>query len=187
MKVTKLDIPDVLLLEPRVFSDDRGFFMESFNSKKFSDAVGREIKFIQDNQSHSKQAVLRGLHYQVNRPQGKLVRVTVGEVYDVAVDLREGSPTFGKWVGEYLSAKNNRQLWIPEGFAHGFLVISETAQFHYKVTDYWMPEHERCIVYSDGDLDIKWPRVNAGYPIDIPFLVSDKDRAGWSFAEAEKF
>jgi len=187
MNIKRLAIPDVILLEPRTFADNRGYFMESFNASKFCEAVGHDVKFVQDNQSHSKQSVLRGLHYQVKRPQGKLVRVTVGEVFDVAVDLRTNSPTFGQWVGEYLSDKNNRQLWIPEGFAHGFLVMSETAQFHYKVTDYWMPEHERCIVYSDKDLNIEWPRVNAGYPIDIPYLVSDKDEAGSSFADAEKF
>jgi dTDP-4-dehydrorhamnose 3,5-epimerase len=187
MKITPLSIPDVLVLQPNVYTDNRGFFMESFNLSKFCEAIGRQVTFVQDNQSFSTQGVLRGLHYQINHAQGKLVRVTVGEVFDVAVDLREYSPTYGKWVGEFLSDKNNKQLWIPEGFAHGFLVMSENAQFHYKVTDYWSPADERCIVYNDPQLAIQWPEVNTGYPIVVPFLVSDKDNEGSLFSMAEIF
>lgn len=185
MKITKTEIPDVLIFEPRVFHDNRGCFMESFNLEKFCDAIEDDVKFVQDNQSISKQSVLRGLHYQVNRPQGKLVRVTRGIVYDVAVDLRKSSPYFGSWVGVYLSEENCKQLWIPPGFAHGFLVMSESAQFHYKVTDYWSPIHERCILFSDKDLNIDWPIVNAGYPLQIPYMISEKDLAGKSFVESE--
>ncbi|MEE1888738.1 dTDP-4-dehydrorhamnose 3,5-epimerase [Pseudomonas carassii] len=183
MKVTPLDIPEVLLLEPRVFGDDRGFFFESFNSKRFEEAVGHPVTFVQDNESCSKQGVLRGMHYQVECPQGKLVRVTEGQVFDVAVDIRKGSPTFGRWVGEYLSAQNNKQLWIPAGFAHGFLVLSETARFNYKVTDYWYPEHERCIRFDDPQIQIQWP-VNASIPSLAPIL-SDKDREGAMLKDAD--
>lgn len=183
MKVTPLDIPEVLLLEPRVFGDDRGFFFESFNSKRFEEAVGHPVTFVQDNESCSKQGVLRGMHYQVERPQGKLVRVTEGQVFDVAVDIRKGSPTFGRWVGEYLSAQNNKQLWIPAGFAHGFLVLSETARFNYKVTDYWYPELERCIRFDDPQIQIQWP-VNASNPSLAPIL-SGKDREGAMLKDAD--
>ncbi len=157
MKATPLAISDVVLLEPTVFGDERGFFYESFNKAKFEAAIGRTAEFVQDNHSKSEKGVLRGLHYQIERAQGKLVRVAEGEVFDVAVDIRRGSSTFGKWVGEILSAENKRQLWIPEGFAHGFLVLSNSAQFLYKTTDYYSPEHERSIIWNDGTLDIKWP------------------------------
>lgn len=146
MQATKLSIPDVVLFEPKVFGDDRGFFFESFNNRVFEDATGLKRNFVQDNHSRSTKNVLRGLHYQIQHPQGKLVRVTVGEVFDVAVDIRKKSPTFGNWVGETLSAENKRMMWVPEGFAHGFLVVSDTAEFLYKTTDYWYPEHERCII-----------------------------------------
>jgi len=178
MNVRPTAIPDVLLLEPRVFGDARGFFYESFNQQRFDEAVGRAVRFVQDNHSRSVRGVLRGLHYQVHRPQGKLVRVVVGEVFDVAVDLRRGSPTFGRWTGEVLSADNRRQLWIPEGFAHGFVVRSEAAEFLYKTTDYWFPEHERCIRWDDPTLAIDWGC--AGQP-----QVSEKDARGMPFAQAE--
>ena len=187
MKITPLAIPDVLLLEPHVFRDDRGFFFESFNARTFAAAIGREIVFVQDNESHSKQAVLRGLHYQVVRPQGKLVRVTQGDVFDVAVDIRRGSTTFVKWVGERLSAENKKQLWIPEGFAHGFLVLSDSAQFQYKVTDYWCPEHERCICFDDPEIQIEWPLVPYEFPIALGPMLSDKDKQGSSLKNAELF
>ena len=187
MIVTRTDIADVLVFEPKVFSDERGSFYESFNAKKFSDEVGREIIFVQDNESYSKQAVLRGLHYQVVRPQGKLVRVVSGEVFDVAVDIRRNSPTFGKWVGEKLSAENKKQLWIPEGFAHGFLVLSEFAVFQYKVTDYRFPEHERCLRHDTLDLAIDWPLVPYEYPIALGHILSEKDKLGLSLSEADLF
>lgn len=187
MQITPLSIPDVLLLEPRVFADNRGHFFESFNARKFAHVVGKEVVFVQDNQSFSSQAVLRGLHYQVVKPQGKLVRVTHGEVFDVAVDIRRGSSTFGKWVGERLSAENNKQLWIPEGFAHGFLVLSESAQFQYKVTDYWYAEHERCIRFDDPSIGIEWPTLMiASAPKTAPIL-SVKDKEGCKLKEAEIF
>lgn len=157
MNIIKTAIPDVLIFEPKVFGDDRGFFYESFNQQQFEQAIGRKVNFVQDNHSKSNKGILRGLHYQIKQPQGKLVRCSLGEVFDVAVDLRRSSPTFGKWVGEYLTAENKRQMWIPEGFAHGFLVLSEEAEFLYKTTDYYAPEHERCILWSDPTLDIKWP------------------------------
>jgi dTDP-4-dehydrorhamnose 3,5-epimerase len=157
MKVTATAIPDVLIIEPRVFADERGFFFESFNQQAFDEAVGSKIVFVQDNHSKSAKNVLRGLHYQYNRPQGKLVRVVEGEVFDVAVDIRPNSDTFGQWVGEILSAESKRQLWIPTGFAHGFLVLSETAQLLYKTTDYYAPEFERAIAWSDSTLNIRWP------------------------------
>jgi dTDP-4-dehydrorhamnose 3,5-epimerase len=181
MQARPTAIPGVLVVEPQVFGDDRGFFLESFNRAKLEAAVGRELDFVQDNHSLSARGVLRGLHYQLPRPQGKLVRVVRGEVFDVAVDLRRGSPTFGRWVGEVLSAENKRQLWIPEGFAHGFLVTSDQAEFLYKTTDYWHPEHERCIRWDDPDLAIAWP-LGIGGP-----LVSPKDAKGLRFADAPAF
>lgn len=157
MKVTHLDIPEVCLIEPQVFGDARGFFFESFNQRRFDEAIGEEVNFVQDNHSKSARNVLRGLHYQIQQAQGKLVRVVHGDVFDVAVDLRKQSKTFGKWVGVRLSAENKKQLWIPEGFAHGFLVLSETAEFLYKTTDYYAPEHERSLLWSDPTLGIDWP------------------------------
>lgn len=161
MDVIKTEIPDVLIFEPKVFGDDRGFFFESFNQKVFEDAVGRKVEFVQDNHSKSTKGVLRGLHYQLAPyAQGKLVRCVVGEVFDVAVDIRRSSPTFGQWVGVHLSAENKRQLWIPEGFAHGFLVLSETAEFVYKTTNYYSKEHEGSIIWNDETLNIKWPAIS---------------------------
>lgn len=157
MKATRLAIPEVIVFEPKVFGDDRGFFFESFNQKAFEEVVGRSVEFVQDNHSRSVKGVLRGLHYQIQQAQGKLVRVTHGEVFDVAVDLRASSPTFGKWVGEFLSAENKKQLWIPEGFAHGFVVVSESAEFLYKTTDYWAPEHERSLAWDDPTVAVEWP------------------------------
>ncbi|WP_057380451.1 dTDP-4-dehydrorhamnose 3,5-epimerase [Pseudomonas aeruginosa] len=180
MKATPLAIPDVILLEPKVFGDDRGFFFESFNHRRFEEAIGKPVTFVQDNHSRSVKNVLRGLHYQIQQPQGKLVRVVQGEVFDVAVDLRKSSKTFGQWVGETLSADNKRQLWIPEGFAHGFVVLSETAEFLYKTTDYYAPAHERCILWNDATLAIQWP---AG----IQPILSAKDAQGKLFIEAEVF
>ncbi|MCZ5214467.1 dTDP-4-dehydrorhamnose 3,5-epimerase [Escherichia fergusonii] len=160
MNVIKTEIPDVLIFEPKVFGDERGFFFESFNQKVFEEAVGRKVEFVQDNHSKSSKGVLRGLHYQLEPyAQGKLVRCVVGEVFDVAVDIRKSSPTFGKWVGVNLSAENKRQLWIPEGFAHGFLVLSETAEFLYKTTNYYNPQSDRGIIWNDPSLNIKWPLV----------------------------
>ncbi|MCC2957061.1 dTDP-4-dehydrorhamnose 3,5-epimerase [Massilia sp. IC2-477] len=180
MHITRLAIPDVLRIEPRVFGDDRGFFFESFHQARFEEALGRKVGFVQDNHSKSAHNVLRGLHYQVQQTQGKLVRVTAGSVFDVAVDLRRSSPTFGHWVGEILSAENKVQLWVPEGFAHGFMVLSESAEFLYKTTDYYAPEHERCIAWNDPTLAIDWPLKN-------PPLVSGKDDKGLAFAAAETF
>jgi len=180
MKATPLAIPDVFLLEPRVFGDERGFFFESFNQATFEAAIGRRVNFVQDNHSRSAKNVLRGLHYQIGQPQGKLVRVVQGEVFDVAVDIRKSSPTFGKWVGEILSADNKRQMWVPEGFAHGFVVLSDTAEFLYKTTDYYAPEHERCIAWNDPAIAIQWPHVG------VPAL-SAKDQQGKALAEAEHF
>lgn len=180
MQFIRLSIPDVLRIEPRVFSDDRGFFFESFHQLRFEEAIGRKVDFVQDNHSKSARNVLRGLHYQVRQTQGKLVRVVTGSVFDVAVDLRRSSPTFGHWVGEILSAENKVQLWIPEGFAHGFLVMSESAEFVYKTTDFYSPEHERCIVWNDPDLAIDWPLCSAP-------LVSSKDDKGSAFLAAELF
>jgi dTDP-4-dehydrorhamnose 3,5-epimerase len=161
MKVTSTKIPDVLIIEPTVFGDERGFFLESFNQKKFEEAIGRSAQFVQDNHSKSSKHVLRGLHYQIQQPQGKLVRVSLGEVFDVAVDLRPHSPTFGQWVGEILSAENKKQLWVPEGFAHGFLVMSETAEFLYKTTDYYAPQFERSLLWNDPEIGIDWPLNNS--------------------------
>jgi dTDP-4-dehydrorhamnose 3,5-epimerase len=180
MNASPTAIPDVVVIEPRVFGDARGFFYESFNQTRFDEAIGRETRFVQDNHSRSGRGVLRGLHYQIRQPQGKLVRVVVGEVFDVAVDLRRRSPTFGRWVGEILSAENKRELWVPEGFAHGFVVLSETAEFLYKTTDYWFPEHERCIRWDDPTLAIDWRF--SGTPI-----VSEKDARGADFRSAEVF
>jgi dTDP-4-dehydrorhamnose 3,5-epimerase len=181
MKVTPLAIPDVLLIEPQVFGDERGFFFESFNQNKFEEMIGYKINFVQDNHSKSVRGVLRGLHYQLPpKAQGKLVRVVQGEVYDVAVDLRQSSPTFGKWIGETLSANNKNQMWIPEGFAHGFLTLSDTAEFLYKTTDYYAPEYERCIGWDDDSLGIDWQI--STYP-----LLSGKDQQGKSLSEAEVF
>ena len=180
MKVTPTAIPDLLILEPRIFGDDRGFFFESFNARCFTELTGVEAAFVQDNHSRSARGVLRGLHYQIRQPQGKLVRVVAGEVWDVAVDIRRGSPSFGQWQGVHLSADNKRQLWIPEGFAHGFVVLSESAEFLYKTTDYYAPEHERCIVWNDPELKIDWR-----YP-GTPVL-SEKDRAGMLFRRADGF
>jgi dTDP-4-dehydrorhamnose 3,5-epimerase len=178
MKATPTRIPDVLLIEPKVFGDDRGFFFESFNRRTFHEATGLDVDFVQDNHSKSARNVLRGLHYQLAQPQGKLVRVTQGEVFDVAVDIRKGSPTYGQWVGEILSAENKKQLWIPAGLAHGFVVLSATAEFLYKTTDYYAPQHERCIAWNDPDLAIAWP-------IEGQPLLSAKDAAGIAFRQAE--
>ncbi len=180
MKATPTAIPDVIVLEPRVFGDERGFFFESFNARAFTEATGLKRDFVQDNHSRSQRGVLRGLHYQLQSAQGKLVRVVQGEVFDVAVDIRRSSPTFGRWVGVHLSAENKRQLWIPEGFAHGFLVLSESAECLYKTTDYYAPEHERCIRWNDPDLAIDWPLK------DAPQL-SAKDQAGSAFKDADLF
>ena len=182
MNYKKLEIPDVIMFEPKVFEDARGYFFESFNYHKFSEIVGYQVNFVQDNQSFSKKNVLRGMHYQIGRPQSKLVRVTEGEVFDVAVDLRRESPTFGKWVGAILSAKNNLQLWIPEGFAHGFLVLSEVAVFQYKVTDYWYKDGDRCLRFDDETMAIEWPVVNGER-----LIVSDKDANGMKLSEADLF
>ncbi|EKT4523087.1 dTDP-4-dehydrorhamnose 3,5-epimerase [Pseudomonas putida] len=180
MKSASLTIPEVILFEPRIFGDARGFFFESFNQRVFESAIGRPVTFVQDNHSRSAKGVLRGLHYQIQNPQGKLVRVVEGEVFDVAVDLRRSSPTFGRWVGAYLSAENKHQLWVPEGFAHGFVVLSETAEFLYKTTDYYAPAHERCLAWNDPQVAIQWPQ--QGEP-----LLSDKDKLGKLLAEADLF
>lgn len=174
MKATPLAIPDVFLIEPQVFGDERGFFFESFNQAKFEDAIGKKVTFVQDNHSKSSKGVLRGLHFQDPKPQGKLVRVTQGEVFDVVVDIRKDSPTFGKWLAEILSAENKKQLWIPEGLAHGFLVLSETAEFLYKTTDYYAPEHEKCVAWDDPTLNIPWP-------LSGPPKLSAKDQKGVLF------
>ncbi len=173
-------IPEVLILEPKVFGDARGFFLESFNARDFAQATGLNVDFVQDNHSKSAKGVLRGLHYQIQHAQGKLVRVVEGEVFDVAVDLRRSSPTFGRWVGERLSASNHRQLWVPPGFAHGFVVLSESAQFLYKTTDYWYPEHERSLLWNDPAIGIDWP-------IDVQPLLAAKDAAASLLRDAEVF
>ena len=181
MKVTDTKIPDVKVIEPTVFEDERGFFFESFNQKKFEEAIGYSTAFVQDNHSKSSKGVLRGLHYQLPpHAQGKLVRVVQGEVFDVAVDIRKSSPNFGHWVGETLSAENKKQLWIPGGFAHGFVVLSETAEFLYKTTDYYAPECERCIRWDDPSLNIDWP-------VGLTLLVSTKDAASGSLQHKEVF
>jgi dTDP-4-dehydrorhamnose 3,5-epimerase len=179
MKITPTKIPDVKLIEPRIFGDERGFFIETWNERAFQDA-GIDANFVQDNHSRSVKNTLRGLHYQIKQPQGKLVRVTRGEVFDVAVDLRNSSPTFGQWVGEYLSEDNNRMLWVPPGFAHGFLVTSETADFQYKCTDFYAPEYERTILWSDPTLAIDWEVKHKS-----TLLLSPKDKAGYSFEQAK--
>lgn len=180
MNIIQTSIPDVLIVEPKVFGDDRGFFLESFNQHLWEEKTGLKKTFVQDNHSRSSKGVLRGIHYQLRQPQGKLVRVVSGAVFDVAVDLRRSSPTFGKWVGEILSAENKRQLWVPEGFGHGFVVISDSADFLYKTTDYYAPEFEQCIIWNDKDINITWPS-------DIEPRLSAKDEAGVSFVEAKVF
>ncbi len=181
MQKVTTPIDGVLILEPKVFGDQRGFFFESFNARRFEELTGLRTGFVQDNHSRSTRGVLRGLHYQIRQPQGKLVRVVAGEVFDVAVDLRKSSPTFGKWYGHRLSAENKLQLWIPAGFAHGFVVLSESADFLYKTTDYWAPEHERCIAWNDPDLAIDW-QLDGTTP-----RVSAKDAQGLAFRDAEVF
>ena len=180
MKVTPTAIADVLIIEPRVFGDERGFFYESFNQQAFDKATGLALKFVQDNHSRSAKGVLRGLHYQVQQPQGKLVRVARGAVFDVAVDIRKSSPFFGKWVGVELSEDNHRQLWVPPGLAHGFLVLSKTADFLYKTTDYYAPEYERCIAWNDPAIGIDWP-------IEMQPSLSAKDKGGLTLSQAEVF
>jgi dTDP-4-dehydrorhamnose 3,5-epimerase len=180
MKVTPTAIPEVLVLEPQVYGDQRGFFFESFNARRFEELTGQRVNFVQDNHSKSAKGVLRGLHYQISQPQGKLVRVTAGAVFDVVLDLRAASPFFGRWVGVELSAQNRRQIWVPPGFAHGFVVTSDSAECLYKNTDYWAPEHERSILWSDPALAIDWPL--SGEPI-----VSAKDSRGTLLADAEVF
>jgi dTDP-4-dehydrorhamnose 3,5-epimerase len=181
MNIIKTEIPDVLIFEPQVFGDERGFFLESFNQQKFEQATGlKNVQFVQDNHSKSAKNVLRGLHYQIESPQGKLVRVTQGEVFDVAVDMRASSPTFGKWEGTHLSADNKRQMWVPPGFAHGFLVLSDTAEFLYKTTEFYAPQHECYLKWNDPTVAIEWPL--QGAPI-----LSGKDQLGLSFEQAKKF
>jgi dTDP-4-dehydrorhamnose 3,5-epimerase len=180
IQVTATALPEVKIIEPKVFGDSRGFFFESFNAREFADKVEPGVEFVQDNHSRSAKGVLRGLHYQIQHAQGKLVRVVEGEVFDVAVDIRRSSPNFGKWVGVVLSADNHKQLWVPPGFAHGFVVISEAAQFLYKTTDYWFPEFERSIVWNDPEVGIEWP-------IDFEPLLAAKDAAGKRLAEADLF
>lgn len=180
MKISSTAIDDVLVIEPDVFGDDRGFFFESFNLKLWQEKTGLNQPFVQHNHSKSSRGVLRGLHYQIHQPQGKLVRVVAGEVYDVAVDLRKSSSTFGKWVGDYLSAENKREFWIPEGFGHGFVVLSEMAEFLYITTDFYAPEHERCIIWNDPDINIDWP-------IDFDPLLSEKDKKGKLLKDAEVY
>lgn len=180
MNVINTAIPEVLIIEPKVFGDSRGFFFESFNARTFAERTGVDVEFVQDNHSRSRQGVLRGLHYQLQNPQGKLVRVTLGEVLDVAVDIRRGSPTFGRWVSARLSAENHRQMWIPAGFAHGFVVLSESADFLYKTTDYYNPAAERCIRWDDPQLAIDWQLTSAP-------LLSAKDQAGVPLQDAELF
>jgi dTDP-4-dehydrorhamnose 3,5-epimerase len=179
-KVTPTAIPEVLILEPTVFGDERGFFFESFNQRDFELATGLDVSFVQDNHSKSSQGVLRGLHYQIQNPQGKLVRVTQGVVFDVAVDLRRFSTNFGKWVGVELSSFNKRQLWVPPGFAHGFLVTSESAEFLYKTTDFWYPEYERSLLWCDQTVGVQWP-------VDIEPKLATKDATGKAFADADYF
>jgi dTDP-4-dehydrorhamnose 3,5-epimerase len=180
MNIIATEIPEVLIVEPKVFGDDRGFFYESFNQRQWETATGLSPNFVQDNHSRSVRGVLRGLHYQIEQAQGKLVRCVLGEVFDVAVDIRKSSATFGKWVGVHLSAANKRQLWVPEGFAHGFLVLSDIAEFLYKTTDYYAPEHERCISWNDPDIGIEWP-------FDETPKLSGKDAQGAKFMDAEFF
>jgi dTDP-4-dehydrorhamnose 3,5-epimerase len=180
MRATPTAIAGVLVIEPRVFNDARGFFFESFNERAFAQAAGIAVKFVQDNHSRSVKNTVRGLHYQIQQAQGKLVRAVAGEIFDVVVDIRRGSPNFGQWVGEYLSAENKKMIWIPAGFAHGFAVLSDYADFLYKTTDYWAPQHERTLLWNDPDVAITWPL--AGEPI-----LAAKDRAGKRLSEAEVF
>ncbi len=180
MKVIPTEIPDVLIIEPQVYGDDRGFFLESFNQKDFREKTGVNTTFVQDNHSMSLKNVLRGLHYQIPNPQGKLVRVVSGSVFDVAVDARKSSPTFGQWVGCILSAENKRIFWVPEGFAHGFLVLSDRAEFLYKTTNYYYPQYEKTILWNDADLGIDWP-------LETPPILSPKDQAGQPFKSVEVF
>lgn len=180
MQAIQTSIPEIIIFEPKIFGDDRGFFYESFNQKVFEEATGLTANFVQDNHSKSAKNVLRGLHYQIEQPQGKLVRVTSGEVFDVAVDIRKSSPTFGQYVGVHLSAENKSMLWVPPGFAHGFVVLSETAEFLYKTTDFYAPQFERCISWSDPDIAIEWP-------IEGSPLLSAKDQQGANLNEAELF
>jgi dTDP-4-dehydrorhamnose 3,5-epimerase len=180
MNVIPTALPEVLIVEPKVFGDARGFCFESFNQRAFQEQTGLDLEFVQDNHSRSSQGVLRGLHYQIQQPQGKLVRVARGSVFDVAVDIRRSSPRFGQWVGVELSEDNHRQMWIPPGFAHGFVVTSESADFLYKTTDYYAPEHERCILWSDSQINIHWPQLNH-------LKLSAKDQAGLSLSAAEVF
>jgi dTDP-4-dehydrorhamnose 3,5-epimerase len=180
MKITRSSIPDVLLIEPKVFGDARGFFYESFNQRLFDEAVGTHVEFVQDNHSRSAKGVLRGLHYQIQQPQGKLVRVVKGSVFDVAVDIRKSSPTFGQWVGFELSEENQRQMWVPVGFAHGFMVTSESADFLYKTTDYYAPQHEQAIVWNDPAVGAKWPDVGAP-------ILSAKDQVAVQLGEAQVY
>ncbi|MEN3112785.1 dTDP-4-dehydrorhamnose 3,5-epimerase [Uliginosibacterium paludis] len=181
MNVIQGELPGLLILEPKVWGDARGFFMESYNEKVFREASGLKLDFVQDNHSRSARGVLRGMHYQMKQPQGKLVRVVSGRVWDVAVDMRRNSPTFGKWQGVELSAENNRQFWVPAGFAHGFVVLSETADFLYKTTDYYAPEHERCLAWDDPVVGISWPLEG------IEPQLSAKDRAGQRFVQCETY
>jgi len=180
MNVIPTALPEVLIVEPKVFGDARGFFFESFNQRAFQEQTGLDLEFVQDNHSRSSQGVLRGLHYQIQQPQGKLVRVARGSVFDVAVDIRRSSPRFGQWVGVELSEDNHRQMWIPPGFAHGFVVTSESADFLYKTTDYYAPEHERCILWSDSQINIHWPQLNH-------LKLSARDQASLSLSSAEVF
>jgi dTDP-4-dehydrorhamnose 3,5-epimerase len=180
MKAIPTPLPDVLILQPDVFGDERGFFLESFNERSFRDAVGGHVRFVQDNHSRSRHGVLRGLHYQIRQPQGKIVRVVSGRVFDVAVDLRKSSPMFGRWTGAELSADNHRQLWIPPGFAHGFLVLSSSADFLYKTTDYYAPEHERSVAWNDPAIGIAWPR-------EVVPVLSARDKAAMPLCDAEVF
>jgi dTDP-4-dehydrorhamnose 3,5-epimerase len=180
MQATSLSIPDVIVFEPKVFGDERGFFFESFNQRLFEEATGKQVQFVQDNHSRSARNVLRGLHYQIQQAQGKLVRVVQGEVFDVVVDIRKSSPTFGQWVGSVLSADNKKQLWVPPGFAHGFVTLSDTAEFLYKTTDYWAPAFERCIAWDDPAIGIVWPAMGEAQ-------LSAKDKLGVRLADAEQF
>jgi dTDP-4-dehydrorhamnose 3,5-epimerase len=180
MQVIQTAIPEVQIIEPKVFGDSRGFFFESFNGRDFAQATGLQVDFVQDNHSKSSRGVLRGLHYQIQQPQGKLVRAVHGEVFDVAVDLRKSSPTFGQWVGVHLSADNHRQLWVPPGFAHGFVVLSESAEFLYKTTDYYAPQHERSLLWNDQTIGIDWP-------IDFEPQLAAKDAAGKPLSDADTY
>ncbi len=180
MNIEQTKIPELIIVEPKVFTDDRGFFLESYNEKAFAEKAGISVRFVQDNHSCSKQHVLRGLHYQIQQPQGKLVRAIAGTIFDVAVDIRKSSPTFGQWVGTILSAENKRQLWIPPGFAHGFLILSQTAEVLYKTTDYYAPQHERCLLWNDPALAIDWP-------LTASPILSAKDEVGQPLKTAEVF